>query len=125
TTSTTISTTVRFSLRLALLRAGFRIGAWLQQRRTLERAGRLFSTTMPTTRSRAMRASSGGAVEDTTNLGGRQILTYAWCDPATQLWVLLAYGWSSHGTRFLLWIAPMREAGYAVVPFDQPAHGRS
>src|SRR5690606_30182050 len=27
--------------------------------------------------------------------------------------------------RFLPWIAPLREAGYAVVTFDQPAHGRS
>ncbi|MDN5781551.1 MAG: alpha/beta fold hydrolase, partial [Luteimonas sp.] len=39
--------------------------------------------------------------------------------------VLLAHGWSSHGTRFQAWVARLREAGYAVVAFDQPAHGRS
>lgn len=125
TVSPTISTTVRFNPRLALLRAGFRVGAWLQPRRTLERAGRLFSTPMPSSRSRALRASTGGATEDTLAVGGNLIHAYTWGDPASQPWVLLAHGWSSHGTRFLPWIAPLREAGYAVVAFDQPAHGRS
>ncbi|GAA3917706.1 alpha/beta hydrolase [Luteimonas lutimaris] len=125
TASPSISTIVRFNPKLALLRTGFRVGAWLQPRRTLERAGNLFSTPLPSTRSRALRASSGGAVEEALDVGGRRIHTYTWGDPASQPWVLLAHGWSSHGTRFLPWIAPLREAGYAVVAFDQPAHGRS
>jgi pimeloyl-ACP methyl ester carboxylesterase len=39
--------------------------------------------------------------------------------------VLLSHGWSSHATRFLPWIAPLRAAGFAVVGFDQVGHGRS
>src|SRR5690606_17270717 len=39
--------------------------------------------------------------------------------------VLFAHGWSSHGTRFLPWVERLRADGYAVVAFDQPAHGRS
>jgi len=125
TISPSISTTVRFDPKLALLRTGFRVGAWLQPQRTTERAGNLFSTPLPGTRSRALRASSGGAVDGALAVGGRRIHTYTWGDPAAQPWILLAHGWSSHGTRFLPWIAPLREAGYAVVAFDQPAHGRS
>ncbi len=125
TPSPTISTIVRFNPKLALLRAGFRIGAWLQPRRTLERAGRLFSTPLSTTRSRALRTPTGDATEGGFDIDGRRIHTYAWGDPATQPYVLLAHGWSSHGTLFLPWVAPLREAGYAVLAFDQPAHGRS
>src|SRR5690606_27536506 len=118
-------TTVRFNPKLALLRASFRAGAWLRPQRTLERAGRLFSTPLPNTRTRAERAPVGGAIEDRFEVGGRSIHAYAWGDPASQPYVLFAHGWSSHGTRFLPWLTPLREAGYAVVTFDQPAHGRS
>jgi pimeloyl-ACP methyl ester carboxylesterase len=38
---------------------------------------------------------------------------------------LLAHGWSSFGLRFLPWVARLREAGFAVVTFDQPGHGHS
>lgn len=120
-----ISTTVRFEPKLLLLRAGFRIGALVQPRRTVERAGRLFSTPLPGTRERALRAATGGAAEADLVFEGRSLRTYAWGDPAAEPYVLFAHGWSSHGTRFLPWVDRLRAAGYAVVAFDQPAHGRS
>ena len=125
TASTPISTTVRFNPKLALLRASFRLGAWLQPGPTLERAGRLFSTPLPSTRERAQRANTGDAMQRDIEIGGRRIRTYAWGDPQAGPLVLFAHGWSSHGTRFLPWVAQLRDAGYAVVAFDQPAHGYS
>lgn len=125
TTLPRISTIVRFDPRLALLRAGFRLGALVRPRQTLERAGELFSTPLASSRERALQASTGGACEAEFEVGGRRIHTYAWGDPSTQPYVLFAHGWSSHGTRFLPWVARLGEAGLAVVAFDQPAHGRS
>lgn len=119
------STIVRFDPRLALLRAGFRLGALLRPRWTLRRAGTLFSTPMASSRTRAMQAPTGGAVEGGIEVAGQRVHTYAWGDPQAQPYVLFAHGWSSHGTRFLPWVARLREAGLAVVAFDQPAHGRS
>ncbi len=125
TASPPISTTVRFSPKLALLRAGFRLGAWLQPGPTLERAGRLFSTPLPSTRERALRASTGDAMHRDIEIGGRRIRTYAWGDPQARPLVLFAHGWSSHGTRIANWLPGLFAAGYAVVAFDQPAHGKS
>jgi len=39
--------------------------------------------------------------------------------------VLLAHSWGGRGTQFGPWIAPLRSAGFRVVAFDYPAHGRS
>jgi hypothetical protein len=39
--------------------------------------------------------------------------------------VLCVHGWSSRGLRFAGLVKPLTEAGYRVVAFDAPAHGRS
>jgi pimeloyl-ACP methyl ester carboxylesterase len=39
--------------------------------------------------------------------------------------VLLVHGWSDYALRFLPLIDALRDAGFAVVTFDQPGHGRS
>lgn len=122
---TRISTTVRTRLQLAFLRGGFRLAAILRPEAAIRRAGALFSTPFPGTRRRALAVPDHGAHRDAFDLDGQRIATYAWGDPAAQPYVLFAHGWSSHGTRFLPWIPRLREAGYAVVAFDQPAHGRS
>ena len=53
------------------------------------------------------------------------IATYVWGDPTQQPYALLVHGWSSFGLRLLPWISHLREAGFAVVTFDQPGHGYS
>lgn len=123
--SARISTTVRSVIVLSLLRARLRLVALLDDRAAARRAGELFSTPMPGTRTRALQAPLGDARCEGFEMDGLRVATYAWGDPATQPYVLFAHGWSSHGTRFLPWVARLREAGYAVVAFDQPAHGRS
>ena len=120
-----ISTTVRSALVLAGLRTAFRACSLVAPGIAVRRASRLFGTPQRSTRSRAAAAPVGDATRGTLDVDGRSIATYAWGDPAEQPYVLFAHGWSSHGTRFLPWVAHLRAAGYAVVAFDQPAHGRS
>ncbi len=122
---TKISTTVRSTLKMVGLRASFLFGSWFDAAATVHRAGDLFCTPFASSRSRAAQTPSGDAVEDSFELDGRRIHTYVWGDPKTQPYVLLAHGWSSHATRFLPWIGRLRGADYAVVAFDQPAHGLS
>ncbi|HEY0339747.1 MAG TPA: alpha/beta hydrolase [Steroidobacteraceae bacterium] len=57
--------------------------------------------------------------------GEQAIATYVWGDPTREPYALLVHGWSSFGLRFLPWVAQLRQAGLAVVTFDQPGHGRS
>ncbi|HEY5802337.1 MAG TPA: alpha/beta hydrolase [Lysobacter sp.] len=112
-------------MRLYGLRLGFALGAPLAPRATVQRAARLFSTPLPTSRSRALAASTQGAREDQVDVDGHTIAAYVWGDPVKQPYVLFAHGWSSHGTRIAPWLPGLIADGYAVVAFDQPAHGRS
>ncbi len=120
-----MSTSVRTRLQLALVRMAFRLAATFRPEAAVARAGALFCTPLRGSRQRALRAVEDGAVRGTLDMDGHRIATYTWGDPATQPYVLFAHGWSSHGTRFMPWIPHLRQAGYAVVAFDQPAHGRS
>lgn len=69
--------------------------------------------------------ASGGVRLGTLTLDGVEISTYQWGDPSSEPYVLLAHGWSSYALRFAGWIPLLRSMGYAVVGFDQPAHGLS
>lgn len=119
------STTVRKSWALSLLSARFAVGSWLAPRSTLARAFQLFCTPMPGARTRARQSETGGARIGELAFGRERLATYTWGDPQREPTVLLVHGWSSFGLRFLPWVEPLRRAGYAVVAFDQPAHGRS
>jgi pimeloyl-ACP methyl ester carboxylesterase len=123
--SSEISTIVRKSLMLAWLRASFAFESLIAPAAAARRGARLFCTPFASTRSRVLAAPTGEATIADIDVDGTRITTYAWGDPATQPYVLFAHGWSSFGTRFLPWVEPLRRAGYAVVAFDQPGHGRS
>lgn len=119
------STTVLNSVRFAALRASFAIGGWLMPQATLQRGFRLFGTPMPGTRARAKAADTAGAKLRDVDFGSARVACYTWGDPEHQPIALLAHGWSGYGLQWLAWIEPLRRAGYAVVTFDQIAHGRS
>jgi pimeloyl-ACP methyl ester carboxylesterase len=123
--STIVLKSLMRSLRFAVMRAGFAIGGWLMPKATLHRAFRLFGTPMPGARERALAADTLGARIEMLEHGEHRIAAYLWGDPAQQPLVLLAHGWSSFGLRFAPWVCALRQAGYAVVTFDQLAHGRS
>ena len=120
-----ISTIVRSFIQWRLLRLRFRMGGWLAPQATTGRAATLFCTPYPGSRRRALAAAIGDARTDTVDADGTPLARYTWGDPSRQPHVLFAHGWSSHGARILPWVEPLRAAGYAVVAFDQSAHGRS
>ncbi len=120
-----ISTTVRSKAVFFVLRGWFRLGSALFPTATARRAGRLFGTPLATTHHRARTAPRLGAREFDLPVEDHSVHTYVWGDPAREPYVLFAHGWSSHGTRIINWLPELRRAGYAVVAFDQYAHGLS
>ena len=123
--SSRISTIVRSFIQWRLLRWGFQAGSWLAPKYSVLRAASLFCTPYPGSQRRALAAPVGAARLDTVQIGDELVPRYIWGDPTLQPYVLFAHGWSSHGARILPWVEPLRAAGYAVVAFDQLAHGRS
>ena len=120
-----ISTIVRNIMPLYAIRLSFLAGCCFWPEATLARAADLFCTPFRSSRQRAADAPTAGAREERIDVDGIGIATYVWGDPARQPYVLFAHGWSSHGTRAAAWAQPLRAAGYALVAFDQAAHGRS
>jgi pimeloyl-ACP methyl ester carboxylesterase len=66
-----------------------------------------------------------GAQLTLLQVDGHELATYVWGDPQQQPYVLITHDWSDHALGHLAWVAALRTAGYAVVAFDQQAHGRS
>ena len=125
TTLPKISTTVRNALPLLALRLEFLLGGWIAPEAMARKAAMLFTTPFKSSRARALATPTLGAREIELDIDGDNIHVYIWGDPAKQPYVLFAHGWSSHGTRITPWVAQLQDAGYAVVAFDQAAHGRS
>ena len=123
--SSRISTIVRNALPLYALRLEFLLCGRLAPEAIARKAARLFTTPFGSSRTRALAAPTLGAEETGLDVDGTNIHVYVWGNPSTQAYVLFAHGWSSHGTRIAPWVAPLRRAGYAVVAFDQAAHGKS
>jgi len=120
-----ISTIVLKRMQLLGVRAGFALASVVAPRAAIRHAARLFCTPFGNSRWRALATATPEAREDALEVDGLRLVTYVWGDPTTQPYVLFAHGWSSHGTRVVPWVAPLQQAGYAVVAFDQAAHGKS
>jgi pimeloyl-ACP methyl ester carboxylesterase len=120
-----ISTIVRNFISLYSIRLSFLVGGWLAPEAAMRKAAALFTKPFDSSRARALAAPTLGAAEFDLPIDGTPIHAYVWGDPQQQPYVLFAHGWSSHGTRIGRWVKPLRDAGYAVVAFDQAGHGRS
>lgn len=119
------STIVRKTSAPWPLRAAVRVGSVLAPQATSERALNLFCTPFQSSRTRAEKAELGGAVMQRISHQGEAIAVYRWGDVGNAPTVLISHGWSSFGLRFLPWVKALQAAGYAVVAFDQPGHGRN
>ena len=124
TSPSNISTIVR-SIFWTAVRCGFLLGSRLAPASTVRRAGQLFCTPLAGTRERALALPLSYAHIAQFQYQDHTVATYVWGEPAAQPYVLFAHGWSSCGGRIQPWVAPLMAAGYAVVGFDQIAHGRS
>ena len=55
-------------------------------------------------------------------VGMHKLAVYEWGHGPT---ILMVHGWGSHATHMSRMIAPLVDAGFRVVAFDAPAHGKS
>ncbi|HVT32326.1 MAG TPA: alpha/beta fold hydrolase [Rhodanobacteraceae bacterium] len=119
------STIVRKNVAPPLIRIAFAAGSWIAPAATIKRAADAFCTPSAEARRKAAAAGEAGAARSTLTVGANTIEVYRWGDPATQPHVLLVHGWSDYALRFVPLVDALRAAGFAVVAFDQPGHGRS
>jgi len=63
-----------------------------------------------------------GAQRQTLTHRGRPLAVYAWGEGPT---ILLVHGWHGRGAQLGAFAAPLTAAGFRVVAFDAPAHGRT
>ncbi len=54
---------------------------------------------------------------------GKKIQAYLWGEDGPT--ILMSHGWSGRGTQFRKFIQPFTEAGFRVLAYDGPAHGKS
>jgi alpha-beta hydrolase superfamily lysophospholipase len=113
----------RLSLAVtSLLRAGFAVGGRCAPAFATRAAVWLF------TKPRRSRPRSDE--EESLTRASSFFLPYKHGQLAVMEWgqgpaVLCVHGWSSRGLRFVGLVKPLTEAGYKVIAFDAPAHGRS
>lgn len=59
----------------------------------------------------------------TLNVSGKKIQCYRWGNNGKT--ILVVHGWAGRATQFRRFVKPLLMAGYQVVGFDGPAHGKS
>jgi len=109
-------------LALKLFRLGFRLGGHLSPGLTGRIAYKLWFTPTRFKTPEREKAVLQSARINTLQINHHRITTYAWGSGPI---VLLAHGWSGRGTQLGSFVSPLVDAGYRVVSFDAPAHGRS
>src|SRR5262245_43161631 len=60
----------------------------------------------------------------TIQVAGKRIQLYSWGDESRPV-VLVVHGWAGRATQFRKFYVPINAAGFRMVGFDGPAHGRS
>lgn len=58
------------------------------------------------------------------NLNGKKVMVYSW-GKSTDPIILFVHGWAGRATQFRKFFQPFMDAGFRVVAFDGPAHGKS
>lgn len=110
-------------LVLRLLRFGFRVGGRLAPALAGHIAHFLwFKPTRFKTPAAEQRVLATARVEH-LQISDHRIATYCWGQQGPT--VLLVHGWSGRGTQLGAFAKPLVEAGYRVISFDAPAHGKS
>jgi pimeloyl-ACP methyl ester carboxylesterase len=64
------------------------------------------------------------AEKSSLEVSGKRVQFYSWGE-AGQPFVLFVHGWAGRGTQFRKFFPVFLEAGYRIVTFDGPAHGKS
>lgn len=117
------STIVQYRFDVAAFRLLFRY-AWLAPGFTTRVAAALFTKPRRLSGRTWTGPEAPEASECQPTRNGR-VSVYCWGEPRRAPYVLLCHGWESDAKRFSPWITGLRNAGFAVVAFDQPGHGES
>jgi pimeloyl-ACP methyl ester carboxylesterase len=111
-------------LKFKLIRAAFQVGGVIAPGLAARYAMNIFRTPRK-------RSETNGDLFDRAAIGSVpyvdfNLTTYTW-EPSTptEQTVLLVHGWESSAARVSVLVEPLLNAGYRVVAFDGPAHGRS
>lgn len=110
-------------LMLRVFQLGFKLGGLVAPKLTACSAYRLWITPPRFKTPDIEKEMSSSARVDRLRLDERDIQTYHWGKSGPK--VLLVHGWSGRGTQLGAFAAPLVDAGYQVISFDAPAHGRS
>jgi pimeloyl-ACP methyl ester carboxylesterase len=106
-----------------LFRFVFRVGGHFSPRIAGRFAYRLwFMPTRFNTPASEQKALSSAEIKH-VQINNHNIATYSWEQSGPR--VLLVHGWSGRGTQLGNFVEPLLEAGYRVLSFDAPAHGKS
>jgi pimeloyl-ACP methyl ester carboxylesterase len=108
---------------LKLLRIAFSVGGRLAPDLAGQKAYELwFRPTRFQTPATELNALESANIEH-HDFNGHDIVTYSW--GKSENTVLLVHGWSGRGTQLGSFVEPLVDAGYRVISFDAPAHGKS
>lgn len=110
------------NLKLRALRTAFRATDTLAPDLARRWAQRLFTTPPRHAAPDAERASVRRACPFSFESAGLKLRAWNWGEGPP---VLLAHGWGGRGGQLHGFIAPLLEAGFSVLAFDAPGHGRS
>jgi len=110
-------------LILRLIRLGFRIGGTIAPKLAGRMAYKLWFTPsrFPTPASELTVLES--AEMEYYKINSQSIATYSWGQSGPT--ILLVHGWSGRGTQLGAFVEPLINAGFSVLSFDCPAHGKS
>lgn len=110
-------------LILKLIRLAFRLGGSISPQLAGRVAYKLWFTPSRFPTPDSEQAVLESAEIDYHEINSQTIATYSWGQTGPT--VLLVHGWSGRGTQLGAFVEPLINAGYRVLSFDGPAHGRS
>jgi len=108
---------------IKLFQTGFKICDRLSPTLSGRIACRLWMTPPHFKTPASERQALESATMETVKVGDNDITTYSWGQSGPT--VLLIHGWSGRGTQLGSFVEPLISAGYHVLSFDAPAHGKS
>ncbi len=112
---------------LKLFQLAFKIGGILSPKITSRLAYNLWLTPPRFKTPASERHALESATIEYHQISDLSIATFRWgpAKPTDKPKVLLVHGWSGRGTQLFSFIEPLIKAGYQVISFDAPAHGKS
>lgn len=113
-------------MALKLMRLGFRLGGRILPNTVGGIAYKLWFTPTRFKMPAREKAAFTSAKVAAHKINNNEIVTFSWGhEKANRPLILLIHGWSGRGTQMGSFVQPLLDAGYRILSFDAPAHGKS